>query len=115
MMKQLVLLAGLLAAMSGSAFASEQAAPEQGKTVEELTAACTACHGPTGVSPTTAFPIIAGQHKTYIEKALQDYRSGARKNAVMAGQVANLSDSDIEKLAAFYSKQESPLYTPSGD
>lgn len=114
-MKNSVMIAALLMLVSGFATASEKAAPADNKSVEDKAAPCAACHGPTGVSPSGAFPTIAGQHKTYLEKALQDYRSGARKNAIMAGQVANLSDQDIEDLAAYFSKQEGPLYTPTGD
>lgn len=114
-MKKHLFIASLLALLSTAVFAADNAAPAESKSAEELAAPCAACHGPTGVSPTAAFPIIAGQHMTYIEKALQDYRSGARKNPIMAGQVANLSDQDIATLAAYFSKQESPLYTPTGD
>ncbi len=114
-MKKNLVIASLFALMSASVSASDKPVEASSKSVEEIAAPCAACHGPTGVSPSGAFPIIAGQHVTYLEKALQDYRSGARKNAIMAGQVANLSDADISNLAAYYSRQEGPLYTPTGD
>lgn len=114
-MKKQLFIATLLAAASSMALASEAKTEAAGKSGEELAAPCAACHGPTGVSPSGAFPTIAGQHATYIEKALLDYKSGERKNAIMAGQVANLSEGDISKLAAWFSKQEGPLYTPTGD
>jgi len=66
---------------------------------------CAACHGPDGNSPTSAFPKIAGQHATYLEKTLNDYKSGARKDPIMAGMAAPLSKKDIENLAAYYSRQ----------
>lgn len=113
-MKHNLIIASVLVLMSSSLWASGEPAAA-GKSAEELAAPCAACHGPAGVSPTAAFPTIAGQHKTYLAKALEDYRSGARKNAIMAGQAANLSDADIKKLAAYFSKQEGPLYTPTGD
>lgn len=109
-------LAGILATSGGLAAAEEGAAQAAGnKSVEEKAAPCVACHGEKGVSPTAAFPIIAGQHASYLEKAMKDYRDGARKNAVMAGQAANLSDQDIKALAAYYARQKGPLYTPAGD
>ena len=117
-MKQNLIIAAvmaMMATMATSAIASEQAAHADSKPVEELAAVCAACHGPTGVSPSGAFPIIAGQHVTYLEKAMQDYQSGKRKNPIMSGQVNNLSKADIKALAAYFSKQESPLYTPTGD
>ncbi|MGB1581436.1 MAG: c-type cytochrome [Nevskiales bacterium] len=110
-MKKLISLS--LLAFAGSVFAGDSSAPAASKSLEELTAPCAACHGPTGVSSSGAFPTIAGQHANYLEKALQDYQSGARKNPIMAGQVANLSKSDIEALAKYYAAQEGPLYTPT--
>ena len=67
---------------------------------------CVACHGPDGNSPAPDFPKIAGQHYDYLVKALKDYKSGARKNAIMAPIVANLTPRDIEDLAAYYSSQK---------
>lgn len=113
-MKNLIRMSTLLAALSGAAFASDQGqAPAAAKSLEELTAPCAACHGPSGVSSSGAFPTIAGQHASYIEKALLDYKSGKRKNPIMAGQVTNLSKAEIEALARFYAQQEGPLYTPA--
>ena len=77
--------------------------PEAGK---EKARTCVACHGPDGNSPAANFPKLAGQHSDYIVKALRDYKSGARKNAIMAPLVANLSVRDMEDLAAFYAQQQ---------
>ena len=67
---------------------------------------CVACHGPDGNSQAADFPKIAGQHQDYIAKALRDYKSGARKNPIMAPMAANLTTRDIEDLAAYYSSQK---------
>ncbi len=85
--------------------------PEAGK---EKAATCVACHGETGVSPTPAFPSLAGQHASYIVAALRQYKSGDRTNPVMAAFVTALTDEDIEDLAAFYAAQEG-LVTPTPD
>ncbi len=66
---------------------------------------CAACHGPDGNSPNPAFPKIAGQHATYIEKTLIDYKSGARKDPIMNGMAAALSVGDIENLAVYFANQ----------
>lgn len=87
-----------------------QAAPVE---KPEKAAACAACHGEIGVSATGMYPIIAGQYANYIEHALKDYRTGARKNAIMGAQAANLSDADIKQLAQWFGQQAGPLYTPS--
>lgn len=68
--------------------------------------ACAACHGVDGVSAAPTFPTLAGQYSDYLYHALKDYKSGKRKNAIMSGQVQNLSDADMADLAAYYSKQK---------
>jgi cytochrome c553 len=72
---------------------------------------CASCHGPDGAKPVAPEnPILAGQYSDYIVKALLDYKSGKRKNAVMNGVAAELSRQDIEDLAAWFSSQKSSLH-----
>ena len=66
---------------------------------------CATCHGPKGISVSPEFPNLAGQNPDYIEAALRHYKNGRRKNPIMQGQVANLTDRDIEDLAAYFSSQ----------
>lgn len=67
---------------------------------------CEGCHGKEGYR--TAYPTVyraprlGGQTQSYLAKALQDYRSGARQQASMNGIAATLSDQDIADLAAYY-------------
>lgn len=70
--------------------------------------ACAACHGAdgNGNSNTPMFPKLAGQHRDYLYHSLKAYKTGKRKNPIMAGQVQNLSVADMEDLAAYYSKQK---------
>ena len=98
MMKLVV--AALALAFAGMVHAGN---PEAGK---EKSRTCAACHGPDGNSATGDFPKLAGQHYDYLIKTLRDYKTGKRKNAIMAPQVANLSQRDMEDLAAFYSHQQ---------
>jgi len=76
---------------------------------EELAATCAACHGADGNSTIETNPKLAGQYESYLVRALQDYRSGARESAIMAGFAAALSDQDIRDLAAWFASQESDL------
>lgn len=76
--------------------------PEAGKS---KSAACAGCHGPDGNSPASDFPKIAGQHASYIEKQLKDYKAGRRENAIMLGMVSGLSPQDMADLAAYYAAQ----------
>ena len=66
---------------------------------------CQACHGMDGNSASPDYPKIGGQYPDYLSKALRDYKSGARKNAIMAGFAGTLSKQDIENLAEYYSSQ----------
>jgi cytochrome c553 len=71
---------------------------------------CQACHGADGNGTGDGqYPRIAGQYADYLVKALKDYKSGARPNAIMAGFATTLSEGDIENLAAFFAAQASPL------
>lgn len=105
-------LASLAMAAAAGANEPAAAAPAAGGK-PALVGNCAACHGENGVSASPMFPNLAGQHRSYLEVALKGYKSGARKNAVMAGQAAALSDADIKALAAWYSSQPSKLYTVS--
>jgi cytochrome c553 len=69
-------------------------------------APCAACHGADGVSPSEAFPNLAGQYPDYLEAVLKHYKSGKRKNPIMQGQVANLTPKDMMDLAAYFASQK---------
>jgi cytochrome c553 len=77
-------------------------APKAGQT-------CVACHGNDGVGIMPEYPNLAGQHADYLEQALHAYKSGQRKNAIMAGMAAPLTDQDIRELAKYYSQQRPGL------
>ena len=79
---------------------------------QALSVTCAACHGADGNSTIPTNPIIAGQYESYLIRALLDYKSGARSNAIMAGFAAGLSEQDIKDLAAYFSNQESSLTVP---
>ena len=64
---------------------------------------CAACHGGQGISPTGAWPNLAGQKEQYLLAQLKAFKEGTRVNAQMAPMVANLSEDDMANLAAYYS------------
>ena len=90
----------LLLAATAPVFAGDPAAGQK------KSQTCAACHGPDGNSPTPDFPKLAGQHYDYLLKALKDYKSGTRKNPLMAPMIANLTQRDMEDLSAYYSSQK---------
>ena len=76
---------------------------------KKVTEVCQACHGMDGNSQIPDNPKLAGQHRDYLAKALRDYKSGARKNPIMAGFAGLLSPQDIDNLAAYFSVQPPAL------
>ncbi|HSG74560.1 MAG TPA: cytochrome c [Burkholderiales bacterium] len=102
-----LLFAMLALALAGAAQAGGNAAAGKDKAAQ----ICAACHGPSGAKPTAPEnPILAGQHYDYLVKALQDYKSGKRNNAIMKGFAASLSKQDIEDLSAWFASQASGLH-----
>ena len=95
---------GAIFVISGNAIAADI---EAGKS--KAAEVCASCHGADGNSPAPNFPKIGGQYRTYLEKALKDYKNGSRKDPVMAGMAANLSAADIDNLAFYYSSLTWPL------
>ncbi len=73
---------------------------------QALSGVCAACHGADGNSVIPVNPSLAGQIPGYLYKQLRDFKSGARKNAIMAGIVAGLSDEDMHNLAAYFAAQK---------
>ena len=95
-MKKLSLALVATVLMAAPAMAADVAA---GKAKAAM---CSACHGAEGVSAVPMYPNLAGQKEMYISKQLKDFKSGARKDPIMAPMAMALSDADIENIAAFY-------------
>ncbi|MGV8803883.1 MAG: c-type cytochrome [Polaromonas sp.] len=99
------LLAALLALPAMSSFAAAEAAPAKAakpdlvKGEASYAAVCASCHGADGNSGTPAYPKLAQQHPEYLVKQLQEFKSGKRKNAIMQGFAATLSDDDMKNVA----------------
>ncbi len=102
----------LLAAIALLATAAAQAAtpaaapkPDLNKGQAKATEVCMACHNADGGRGSPANPIIAGQHPEYLIKQLQEFKDGKRKNAVMQGFAAMLSEEDMRNVAFFYASK----------
>jgi cytochrome c553 len=78
-------------------------------------ASCAACHGPDGNGNIPLYPRLAGQHEDYLLKSLHDYKSNARRNVVMKGIVAPLSEQDMSDLAAYFASQPKGLVVVGKD
>ena len=120
------LLAAMLALPAMSALATGETAPAQAaqtpvvapampakpdlvKGEATFTAVCAACHGADGNSGTPAYPKLSRQHPEYLVKQLQEYKTGKRKNAIMQGFAATLTEADMKNVAYWAtSKQAKP-------
>ena len=69
---------------------------------KEKSFACASCHGQDGVSVSPTIPNLAGQKEGYLSAQLKAFKSGNRKNPMMNAIAAQLSDADIDNLAAFW-------------
>jgi len=72
---------------------------------------CAACHAADGNSVAPTNPKIAGQFAEYLQKQLGDFKAHqnkkpARDNPIMTPMASNLSDDDIQSVAAYYAGQK---------
>jgi len=98
---RITLAVALLSMVPAIAFSAGNAAAGQSKST-----VCHACHGPTGQAVQPIYPNLGGQHADYLAMSLKHFRDGSRKNAIMNGFAANLSDADIEDISAWYASQK---------
>lgn len=98
------LVAALVAASAHANPAAPKGDPKAAEAI--VNQVCAACHAVDGNSAAAANPKLAGLNSEYIYKQLTEFKSGARKNAIMAGMVAGLSDQDMANLAAYFSAQQ---------
>ncbi|MCB1791715.1 MAG: cytochrome c [Gammaproteobacteria bacterium] len=92
--------------IAASLFAAPVIAGGNANAGKEKSQVCAGCHGADGNATVGANPRLAGQYESYLYRALTQYKSGARKDLLMGGMVANLSDQDMRDLAAWFSSQD---------
>ncbi|HSE12967.1 MAG TPA: cytochrome c [Rudaea sp.] len=93
-----------IALLAACAFATSALAAEiPVEKVKEKVRTCAACHGEDGNATANAmYPRLAGQYHDYLARALHEYKSGERKNPIMAGFAATLSEAEIQALASYF-------------
>lgn len=75
-------------------------------------APCAACHNADGSGqPAAGFPRLAGLPAAYLLKQLDDFASGARRNATMQPVASGLSPAERAIMAGYYSKLPVPAPT----
>lgn len=97
----------ITAILLSSVSLAQAANVEKGKSLVEK-GNCTACHGVGLNAPVMpVYPKLAGQHVDYLYYSLRAYKVGnsnpqfGRNNAIMASQVLNWSDADMQDIAAY--------------
>ena len=101
-MKYLRFLLLVLLSVS-SFFVHAEGDPAAGKTKAE---SCAACHAADGNSVMPDWPKLAGQSAKYLEQQLAAFKSGDRKNDLMAPMAAALSEQDMADLGAYFFSQK---------
>lgn len=104
-------LAGWLGAfLAPLALSAAQAGdPEAGR---DAAAQCRTCHGVDGIGRMPNVPNLAGQSEMYLQKQLRAYRSGERQAPQMSVIAADLTDEEIDDLAAWYASIEISVTMP---
>jgi cytochrome c553 len=103
MMKSSYVGAILIGLSSLMSFALIAADSDAGKAKSAL---CAGCHGIDGNSVNGAWPILAGQHASYLVKQMKNFKSAERTDPVMQGMVAALSEEDMQDIAAYFASQK---------
>ncbi|MFU8816026.1 MAG: c-type cytochrome [Pseudomonadales bacterium] len=96
---------GLSLALPAAAAAAVEAADAARGEVLAFTHHCMTCHGERGVSKTSRYPNLAGQHAAYLEARLAYFRSRSEPGNQMNAQAVHLSNAEIADLAAYFSAQ----------
>ena len=105
-----LIVAASLGLMASSAILAADIDPEMKLAAQRVAATtCATCHGPQGRSTTPKFPVLAGQHASYLIAQMKAFKAQTRGDpdalGYMWGMAAPLDDSMIEALAAYYSAQ----------
>jgi len=96
------LAAGAAGLAMAAATAMDRTAAQDAAAGRQKALQCQACHGLDGLAKIPGAPHLAGQVQDYLVSAMRDYKTGGRKNELMAMAMRQITDDDIEDLAAYY-------------
>lgn len=69
----------------------------------ELISGCAPCHGADGISRFGEAPNLAGQNGPYLLNQLRAFHSGKRAHKEMRYMSRNMTDEEMEAIAAYFS------------
>lgn len=84
-----------VAALSAPSAAGEQSPPR-------FTMACAPCHGFDGIGHDPSIPHLAGQSVIYLYNQMMAFRSGARKHPEMNFFASQMTQEEMQAIAAYY-------------
>ena len=99
-MAWMLVLAAALAAGTAQGAGDPQAGREKAGT-------CLGCHGIPGYRnsyPSFRVPKLGGPHAAYLVSALKAYRDGQRGHQTMKAQASQLSEQDMQDIAAYFAQ-----------
>ena len=76
--------------------------PALSATHDQAGSICAFCHGETGMGEMDGYPVLAGQHVDYLQKALADYRSGSRSDPTMSAIVKLITPREAHDIAEYF-------------
>jgi cytochrome c553 len=98
--------------MTGAPEAGSAAEVEVGRRKAEV---CASCHGADGNSTSPAIPSLAGQPPLYTYYQLLMFKQRQREDPQMSPFAADLSEADMQDLAAYYATQTPVASGATGD
>src|SRR5438128_550814 len=108
-------LAALGVGLGAGALASQQPGPAPAPAMPSVpvdVTACQACHGENGISRNPRIPNLAGQQQGYLAAQLQAFKAGTRHNDSMQAIAGQLSEAEINALAAYWHSQPAAATDP---
>jgi cytochrome c553 len=79
---------------------------------EQKSQVCIACHGEKGISQQDNYPHLHGQRQTYLLRQMRTFRDGGdRRDPIMTPMLENMTDQDLQNLAAYFSSFTTVLGT----
>ncbi len=99
----------IAAYFSGKPLAAAATAPTL--PVPEAAQLCVSCHGPEGIAVAPMYPDLAGQHASYLTRAIQEYHNKDRQNPIMDSMAASLTQADIATIVDYFSSLRPGLRT----
>ncbi len=101
-----LLTATLFATQAFAADAPATPKADLAKGAASYAAVCVACHAADGNSTVPLQPSLAQQHPEYLLKQLLEFKSGVRKDPIMQGFAATLSEQDARNISWWLATQK---------